>query len=340
MTATTNTTERRRPPSADRHPDADRRTAPPRRPGPGSRSSQRPADPSSARAPPRTSSDADVERLGQELDALRDRIIATRGAKDAAYIRRVIRVQRTLEVAGRATLLLSRKKTAFVAGTAMLSVAKILENMEIGHNVLHGQWDWMRDPDIHSTTWEWDFVTPGRGVEAHAQRPAPHVDQRARQGQGRGLLHAAHGRGPAVAAAQHPQPGHQRASWRPSSSGASRSTTSSSRRGRRARSPPRTLKRDLKAVGRKVAAPVHQGLRRDARSPPRRSAPASRRSSAPSRPTRSATSGPTRSSSAATSPTVSTSSPRRRSRARPAATGTSARCSARPTSPAASSCTS
>jgi NADPH-dependent stearoyl-CoA 9-desaturase len=32
--------------------------------------------------------------------------------------------------------------------------------MEIGHNVLHGQWDWMRDPDIHSTTWEWDFVTP------------------------------------------------------------------------------------------------------------------------------------------------------------------------------------
>src|SRR5690349_17324819 len=105
-------------------------------------------------------SEADVERLGQELDALRDRIIASRGAKDAAYIRRVIRVQRTLEVAGRATLLLSKKKSAFVAGTAMLSVAKILENMEIGHNVLHGQWDWMRDPDIHSTTWEWDFVTP------------------------------------------------------------------------------------------------------------------------------------------------------------------------------------
>ncbi|WP_076263400.1 fatty acid desaturase family protein [Intrasporangium flavum] len=105
-------------------------------------------------------SDADVERLGQELDALRDRIIASRGAKDAAYIRRVIRVQRTLEVAGRATLLFSKKKSAFVAGTAMLSVAKILENMEIGHNVLHGQWDWMRDPDIHSTTWEWDFVTP------------------------------------------------------------------------------------------------------------------------------------------------------------------------------------
>jgi fatty acid desaturase len=39
-------------------------------------------------------------------------------------------------------------------------VAKILENMEIGHNILHGQWDWMRDPKIHSAVWEWDHATP------------------------------------------------------------------------------------------------------------------------------------------------------------------------------------
>ena len=32
--------------------------------------------------------------------------------------------------------------------------------MEIGHNILHGQWDWMRDPTIHSTTWEWDNASP------------------------------------------------------------------------------------------------------------------------------------------------------------------------------------
>jgi fatty acid desaturase len=30
--------------------------------------------------------------------------------------------------------------------------------MEIGHNVGHGQWDWMNDPEIHSTTWEWDMA--------------------------------------------------------------------------------------------------------------------------------------------------------------------------------------
>ena len=45
-------------------------------------------------------------------------------------------------------------------GTACLAVAKILDNMEIGHNVLHGQWDWMRDPKIHSSTWEWDHASP------------------------------------------------------------------------------------------------------------------------------------------------------------------------------------
>jgi linoleoyl-CoA desaturase len=39
-------------------------------------------------------------------------------------------------------------------------VAKILENMEIGHNVMHGQWDWMNDPDINSRSWDWDTASP------------------------------------------------------------------------------------------------------------------------------------------------------------------------------------
>lgn len=107
-------------------------------------------------------SDEQVAELGRELDAIRDEILAKRGASDAAYIRRVIKVQRGLEISGRAALLVSKNKAAWVTGTTLLSLAKILENMEIGHNVLHGQWDWMRDPDIHSTTWEWDFVTPSR----------------------------------------------------------------------------------------------------------------------------------------------------------------------------------
>ncbi len=102
----------------------------------------------------------DIETLGKQLDAIRDEVLATRGERDAEYIRTVIATQRKLEMGSRAVLLLSLFPPAWFVGTVGLSVAKILENMEIGHNVLHGQWDWMRDPKIHSTTWEWDNVSP------------------------------------------------------------------------------------------------------------------------------------------------------------------------------------
>ncbi len=102
----------------------------------------------------------DIENLGSELDAIRDQVLAGRGERDAAYIRNVIDAQRKLEMGSRALLLVSLFPPAWLAGTAGLSVAKILENMEIGHNVMHGQWDWMRDPKIHSTTWEWDNASP------------------------------------------------------------------------------------------------------------------------------------------------------------------------------------
>ncbi|MCH9640940.1 MAG: acyl-CoA desaturase [Actinomycetia bacterium] len=102
----------------------------------------------------------DIENLGRELDAIRAEVIAGRGERDAAYIRRVIAGQRKLELASRAILLFSLFPPAWIAGTAGLSISKIVENMEIGHNVLHGQWDWMRDNKIHSTTWEWDSASP------------------------------------------------------------------------------------------------------------------------------------------------------------------------------------
>ena len=102
----------------------------------------------------------DVEELGRELDAIRQSVLDSRGAADAAYIRRLIKAQRFLELGSRALLLGSKHRPAWVLGTLGLAVAKILDNMEIGHNLLHGQWDWMRDPKIHSTTWEWDHATP------------------------------------------------------------------------------------------------------------------------------------------------------------------------------------
>lgn len=127
---------------------------------------QRPALKKSGRPNPAAHlSPEQIEGIGRELDALRQEVMDSRGERDAAYIRKVIRTQRYLEMGSRAVLLFSNVKVkgfrpAWWLGTAGLSVAKILENMEIGHNVMHGQWDWMRDPKIHSTAWEWDNASP------------------------------------------------------------------------------------------------------------------------------------------------------------------------------------
>jgi len=103
-------------------------------------------------------SDEDITSLGYELDEIRRDVEESLGTADATYIRRTILFQRTLDVAGRAVIACSRSRKGWLLGTAALAFAKCVENMEIGHNVTHGQWDWMNDPEIHSTTWEWDMV--------------------------------------------------------------------------------------------------------------------------------------------------------------------------------------
>jgi NADPH-dependent stearoyl-CoA 9-desaturase len=101
-----------------------------------------------------------LEQLGREFDAIHDEVYADLGDRDARYIRSTIRLHRHLVLAARALLIGSRYRPLWLAGTASLSLAKILENMEIGHNVMHGQWDWMNDPDINSQTWDWDTASP------------------------------------------------------------------------------------------------------------------------------------------------------------------------------------
>jgi fatty acid desaturase len=104
-------------------------------------------------------SDEQMEALGKEFDAIHDQVFSELGERDAKYIRSMIEMHRRLLVLSRAVLVFSRFKPAWVLGTAGLSLAKILENMEIGHNVMHGQWDWMNDPNIHSSTWDWDTAS-------------------------------------------------------------------------------------------------------------------------------------------------------------------------------------
>ncbi|BCZ24655.1 fatty acid desaturase [Mycobacterium senriense] len=105
-------------------------------------------------------SDDALEALASALDAIRCDVEDSRGIKDREYIRRAIAFQRCLELAARLTIGGSKSKLGWAVGTAALTVAKCVENMELSHNITHGQWDWMNDPEIHSTTWEWDMVGP------------------------------------------------------------------------------------------------------------------------------------------------------------------------------------
>lgn len=126
--------------------------------------------------------DEDVAEIGRRFEEIEKRYRESLGEKDARYIRTLIRTQRVFEVTGRGLLMVptvglaldklgilprSWKNTAHWgfkwAGISSLGLAKILENLEIGHNVMHGQWDWMNDPEIHSATWEWDNSCPSSG---------------------------------------------------------------------------------------------------------------------------------------------------------------------------------
>jgi linoleoyl-CoA desaturase len=117
----------------------------------------------------------DIEAFGREIEAIRDEVLATRGPRDRAYILRMIRVQRALDLVARVAFLACAWtlpelglpwSSRFVSlacltlGVALLALAKTLENMEIAHNVMHAQWDWMHDPTIQSSTWEWDSLCP------------------------------------------------------------------------------------------------------------------------------------------------------------------------------------
>lgn len=101
---------------------------------------------------------AELDMLAAELDALRAQTLADLGEADAKYIRKIVASVRYTAIAGRGLLFLGWFLPAWLAGTTLLGIAKILENMELAHNVMHGQYDWMNDPALQGKSYEWDTV--------------------------------------------------------------------------------------------------------------------------------------------------------------------------------------
>ncbi|MFN3886794.1 MAG: fatty acid desaturase family protein [Aquabacterium sp.] len=112
----------------------------------------------------RTLSADELARFGAEIDALRARTVADLGERDARYIRRIYKAVRYTEALGRILLMAAFFLPegwlfpAAAAGVVLLAMSKILDNMELGHNVIHGQYDWMGDPHLQGKSFEWDIA--------------------------------------------------------------------------------------------------------------------------------------------------------------------------------------
>ncbi|MGB5325289.1 MAG: acyl-CoA desaturase [Pseudomonadales bacterium] len=100
----------------------------------------------------------ELQALGDEIEQLKQTALADVGEKDARYIRRIVAAVRYTELLGRGLLFLGFFPPAWLLGTLILGLSKILENMELGHNVMHGQYDFMNEPDLNGSSYEWDIV--------------------------------------------------------------------------------------------------------------------------------------------------------------------------------------
>lgn len=97
--------------------------------------------------------------FGRRVDEIRESVMKNLGPQDAAHIYKVRNFVRVTEIGSRAMLMFGGwLPPVWILATLMLGVSKIVENMELGHNVIHGQYDWLNDPSLNGSTYEWDTV--------------------------------------------------------------------------------------------------------------------------------------------------------------------------------------
>ncbi|RZA07631.1 MAG: acyl-CoA desaturase [Moraxellaceae bacterium] len=110
----------------------------------------------------RALSPEEVQEFGRKIDAIRAETLAKIGKEDSDYIYKVRNFVRYTEIASRGMLMFGGWiPPVWLLGTAMLGVSKIVENMELGHNVMHGQFDWLNDPTLNGANYDWDTICTG-----------------------------------------------------------------------------------------------------------------------------------------------------------------------------------
>ncbi|HJF28541.1 MAG TPA: acyl-CoA desaturase [Acinetobacter lwoffii] len=103
-----------------------------------------------------------VEEFGGKVDAIRRQVMDDLGEKDAEYIYKIRNFIRYSEITSRGMLMLAGwLPPVWLLGTGLLGISKIVENIELGHNVMHGQFDWMNDPSLNGANYDWDTIATG-----------------------------------------------------------------------------------------------------------------------------------------------------------------------------------
>ncbi|UUS66503.1 MULTISPECIES: acyl-CoA desaturase [unclassified Acinetobacter] len=101
--------------------------------------------------------------FGEKVEQIRREIMQSVGEKDAVYIYKIRNFVRYSEIASRCMLMFAGWiPPVWLLGTGLLGISKIVENMELGHNVMHGQFDWLNDPSLNGANYDWDTIATGQ----------------------------------------------------------------------------------------------------------------------------------------------------------------------------------
>lgn len=103
-----------------------------------------------------------VEEFGRRVEEIRREVMDNLGEQDAKYIYKIRNFVRYSEIASRGMLMFGGWiPPVWLLGTGLLGISKIVENMELGHNVMHGQFDWLNDPSLNGANYDWDTIATG-----------------------------------------------------------------------------------------------------------------------------------------------------------------------------------
>lgn len=99
-----------------------------------------------------------LQSFSETLDAIQRRAKDRMGTEDIAYFRRIDRISRACEIAGRGMLWFGPGPVSFLTGVGLLWGYKQLQTAEIGHTVLHGALNRIDGAErYHSANFDWRF---------------------------------------------------------------------------------------------------------------------------------------------------------------------------------------